>query len=213
MQTVGLVEAWAQWLSGKHTDDLLLWGMQVLWWGRIGKIVQTIAALTVLAEIIGPERLRSFGNSLRSGINLQKIHDLWVLGLSWAGMMIRYFLASLTFGLSRRFEIGLQLFDFFGLLLLTALLRVILWFYFMYRLWSDWSWWSAMLVAGVSAGLLAPLLIGTAIFALTITGLVLDIAFIEPLAWTLERPRLDKWIKSVSLILLLAGFHFDLLSS
>lgn len=40
-----------------------------------------------------------------------------------------------------------------------------------------------------------------------------DILMIEPLAWLLERQSLDKLIKAGSILLLLIGFHFDLLAS
>ena len=42
---------------------------------------------------------------------------------------------------------------------------------------------------------------------------VFDVLVIEPIAWLLERKHLGKLIKLGSLVLLIIGFHFDLLAS
>lgn len=45
--------------------------LSLIWWGRIGQIVQFIGALVILVEIIGPERIREFGTRLQQN-NLKK---------------------------------------------------------------------------------------------------------------------------------------------
>lgn len=42
-----------------------LWGLKVLWWGRIGKVLQLFAAFVVVLEILGPESIRLFAGKLR----------------------------------------------------------------------------------------------------------------------------------------------------
>lgn len=65
-----LVEAWTLWFSGGITQDFTLWGKNLVYWGRIGKSIQFIAFLTIIAEIIGQARLKRWGNNLRAGITL-----------------------------------------------------------------------------------------------------------------------------------------------
>jgi exoribonuclease II len=43
--------------------------------------------------------------------------------------------------------------------------------------------------------------------------IVIDLAIVEPLAYVVEKSSLDKPIKIVSLVLLIVGFAFDMLSS
>ncbi|MEU5695443.1 hypothetical protein [Actinosynnema sp. NPDC020468] len=56
---------WGRWLSGEKVDDARLWGLPMLVWGRTGKLLQFAAGLTVVLDLVGPERLREFGNRLR----------------------------------------------------------------------------------------------------------------------------------------------------
>src|SRR5262249_25606678 len=110
MHEVSLWEAWSIWLSGSSVSDQILWGMRILWWGRLGKALGLLAGLTVLLEVIGPERLRQFGPSLHNALNLRDMFRVlltaslfvlrdthriiagdWVVGLAdWvAGLLAR----------------------------------------------------------------------------------------------------------------------------
>ena len=53
------------WFKGAHVDNSVLWGLKILWWGRIGKGAEFLAATVIVMEILGPERVRAFGRSLR----------------------------------------------------------------------------------------------------------------------------------------------------
>lgn len=53
--------AWATWWDGGETGALPLGWLSVLWWGRVGKLLQFIAGLVVVLDLIGPEALRAFG--------------------------------------------------------------------------------------------------------------------------------------------------------
>ena len=55
-----LGEAWAAWFSGEDIRLSSLWGVQVLWWGRIGKIIQLCVVLLGAIELIGAKRLNQF---------------------------------------------------------------------------------------------------------------------------------------------------------
>src|SRR3989442_1077505 len=62
---VGLSDAWRMWSSGDLDGGDQLWGVSILWWGRIGKLAEFVAALTIVAEIIGPEKIKGFGKAVR----------------------------------------------------------------------------------------------------------------------------------------------------
>jgi hypothetical protein len=57
--------AWQTWWSGQSAVDLPLWGKNVLFWGRLGKITEFVAALAILAEVVGETRLHHAAASLR----------------------------------------------------------------------------------------------------------------------------------------------------
>jgi hypothetical protein len=58
------MKAWELWYQARLPDDAVLWGLTILWWGRVGKLAQFFGAALIVAEIIGPERLRQYGESL-----------------------------------------------------------------------------------------------------------------------------------------------------
>jgi hypothetical protein len=61
VSSVGYLEAWARWFDGDATlRDAELWGLPMLWWGRIGKFAAFLAGMTLIMDIVGPERLRQF---------------------------------------------------------------------------------------------------------------------------------------------------------
>src|SRR5438067_2493779 len=83
MNNISLWQAWALWLSGDSPHEMYLWGMKILWWGRIGKVVAFVASLTILADIIGPERLRVFGNRLHTKFTLSTAKTMVVATFKW----------------------------------------------------------------------------------------------------------------------------------
>jgi hypothetical protein len=58
-----------------------------------------------------------------------------------------------------------------------------------------------------------PILVLGCVGFLALIGLLLDVLLIEPVAWLLERDKLDRWIKLFAFILLITGFHFDFLAT
>lgn len=214
MNGIGLMEAWRLWLAGKSVSTLSLWGLEILWWGRVGKMVQFAAALTIVAEIIGPERLRNFGNSLHSAFTLRKADEFARDALRWILVMWRYFFAlpgstkeKEALAASKAFKADNL--NFIVGLFVTGIGVVLVW--------PLWQWWLILLAA--AAGYFALLVtlspIVTVIFVLlyTLSGILIDLIVIEPLAWMLERRNIDKWIKIVAILFIFLGFHFDLLAS
>jgi len=54
-----LLYAWVKWSAGeKLADGTLLWGIKMLWWGRIGLIVQIIGAAMVVFDLLSLDRVK-----------------------------------------------------------------------------------------------------------------------------------------------------------
>lgn len=68
MQSVEVVsywEAWAQWWAGNKLETLTMWGVPMLWWARVGKLFQFAGGLVVVLDLVGPERLRKLSERTR----------------------------------------------------------------------------------------------------------------------------------------------------
>lgn len=60
-------DAWALWWAGDpELPRYLLGGLEIYWWARVGKAAGLIAAVVLVVEIIGLERLRSWAIALSS---------------------------------------------------------------------------------------------------------------------------------------------------
>jgi hypothetical protein len=194
---------------------MTLWSVPILWWGRAGDILQFFGGITVLAEIIGPQRIRSFGQSLHGRISQGTIALFWTRGWAWYKAMVRY-----TFMTKRGTpdeERALEETGQYGAdnlnILLTLLGTVIVGI----NLWDNLAigWWLAVEAATFFFGIITVFPIFTMLIIVVAAGVgfLLDILLIEPLAWILERPSLDRLVKLFALLLLIIGFHFDLLAS
>jgi hypothetical protein len=86
MESIGWFDAWSRWASGDpDLKDKLLWGMQILWWGRVGKFAAFVGGLTLILDIIGPERIRQATS--RSAKKLREGTSLLVVGLRRANYL------------------------------------------------------------------------------------------------------------------------------
>ena len=60
--------AWAEWISGNKLPDdtviCIVWCWKIFIWARWGKVVQLISAMTIIADILGPAKLRKIGSKL-----------------------------------------------------------------------------------------------------------------------------------------------------
>jgi hypothetical protein len=195
----------------------LLYGKQIIWWGRAGKILEFIAALTIIAEIIGPEKMRNFGKSLHAKSTMVKVIArlnyirMWVRGMfggppkgvnegEWEKEAKKY-QESILGGAYYLFAfilfiIGLNVsVSIAGKYVLSGLGLIIVYV----------TWYLALL--------LSLLLIFAILIGWVSIGLIIDLLLIAPIAWILDKEYLGKWIKVASIIMLLIGFHFDLLAS
>ena len=231
MIEVGLLEAWRLWFSGNLTSDSLLWGvMKILWWGRIGKVIVLAAALTIVVDIIGPERLRSFGESLHTKkFTMTAASDFLRESRRWykeafredwvdnAFPFVAYHGSTEEDHRTAIHEFKADKLNYFVCLVLTV---IVLYLYLTMTKWNSGEWW---LLAGAIIGacimyivfLITVSRVVTLIIVATptIIGQSIDYALVKPLAWMLDRPHIDKLVKIAGVLLLLIGFHFDLLAS
>lgn len=49
---VGYWEAWACWWSGVPLEDAVLWNLPMLWWARIGKLLQFAGGIVVVLDLL-----------------------------------------------------------------------------------------------------------------------------------------------------------------
>ena len=180
-----LIGAWRLWLSGARLDDhLLLFNISMLSWARIGKCLELVAALTILADIMGVERLRGFGYA----INTTKLFTVCCRVLrsrSWA--ILSLILLSLIVLATPGLYLG------FGAMMAGD---------------YEMEWLrSVATFQGLCAGIIV---LG---FGITVIGMLFDILLIRPASYLLAHTQNDRIIKATSVVVLLIGFHFDLLTS
>ncbi|MCH8805670.1 MAG: hypothetical protein IH986_06235 [Planctomycetes bacterium] len=208
-----LIDAWSLWFSTHLDDSFVLWGVKLLWWGRIGKLLQTAAILTVIIELIGAEHLRRFGNDLHGAFSFQKAKQLWSDANEYRRAWLRYLQAesgSRDEEEARKEQTSLKS-DNLNLLLILTLLPTLGYF-----LWGLMSWWLYLIVMFFAIGLYAWIAgyVTLAVMLLfTLAGLVLDTVLIEPVAWAISRPRFDMCIRVGALVAAILGIHFDFLAS
>jgi hypothetical protein len=211
MQT-SLAQAWGLWLSGQPAAHLELWGLSILWWGRLGKIAEAVAGLAILADIVGPDGLRQFGRLLHGRFTLATAGHHMRNAMMWLWWWWKYMRAKESSPEEREAEQHMKEFGVAQVLLGAIAVAVIT--AVMAENWGDWK------TLGIHAagalflmGLLGPFCVALLIIALAMLGLLLDLAIIEPVARVFDRDAPDRLIKIGSLLLLVLGFHFDLLAS
>lgn len=195
MQSVGYWEAWSLWWSGAKVDGLLMWGVPVLWWGRIGKLAQFAGGLVVIIDLLGSKRLR----------------DMSTVTRTWQGR-VRPALTSRSLSEESRSVRWLA----GTIVAITAPLAVVLTVAVLMWIWptsdavfpDDWP---------VPIQLVASLLS----FVLFLS-LVIAVAFgmgwavspsLAALAWVFDSDRPGHPMRWLAFTLVVAGFHFDLLAS
>jgi hypothetical protein len=211
------LQAWSVWFSGEHTEHLRLWGISMLWWGRIGKFMEFFAACSILTEIIGPERLRAFGKSLHVTSQSAKERLKKMVQSFFSGPRHR----TTTHTLHRKSRSKLSRFVGQHLLLcLGFLFTVWITIGLAKTPWSSFGGFSWGLLAyffftcmALTAGILIVAVIYIAAIPASILAVFIDSFLIVPFAWVLERQNIENIIRLGSVLLLLIGFHFDLLCS
>lgn len=175
--------------------------------------MQFIGSITIIADIIGPEKIRRFGvilqGTITSIILIQFLKDCF----KWYLVIFRHTLMKdyedeTTSGKLRFNPSKLDILNYLLSFLLTVLIVSSM---------ETQQGWVLLLESAVIFGCLlisvSPVITVSMIMILILSGLIINSMFIRPLAWTLEHPSLDRFTKIISLFLLLIGFHFELLAS
>jgi hypothetical protein len=67
-ETCGNVSAiWQLWWNHQLNPDCQLGLLSITWWGRIGKLLGAAGFMAVIIEIIGPDKLKVWGERLYEG--------------------------------------------------------------------------------------------------------------------------------------------------
>lgn len=201
-------------MSGRLSSHSTIWGVSIFWWGRLGKMMQFVGAATIIADIIGPERIRQFGASLQNTVTsivlIQFLKDCF----RWYVLIFRHTLMkdyddNVTTPKRRFNPSRLDILNGLISILLTALIFSLVEI-------QPLSWIvliEAIVIFGCLLVSISPILTVLTIVSLILMELLVNSVAIKPLAWMLEHPSLDRLTKLVSLLLLLLGFHFELLAS
>jgi len=242
MRDLGLVEAWQLWLSGSSTADIRLWSVSMMWWARIGKLLQFAGALTIVLDLVKAERLKTWGKRMR-GSPFSGNVKAWAA--ESAPMQVIAFVLAIVFVIWLESAFGAQLawverntfgqldvIPGWGFWLLIAFFAGL--GYFTHKVPRDTGNTaikllrrSAVGVLGVGLGLLGLLFVvafllelGPYAFALGLMfGFwwlllqVLDFGIARPVAWILDRSLPGQPLRWLGVALLILGFHFDLLAS
>ncbi|WP_344933035.1 hypothetical protein [Sphaerisporangium flaviroseum] len=166
MAELNLFEAWQLWMSGESMIDHTLFELPMIWWGRAGKIVSFLAGMTVVLDVIGPERLREFSTRFRR-INVDRARSMRI---------------------GRRIVVGL--------LVTVAAVAV-----------------TSEIVGDQDMEEIASVIaLGVGIFGLIVVPAAAGF-LAGGVAGLLENPRTERLVRWIGVILLVVGFHFDLLAS
>lgn len=89
------------WFSQGFGSACLIFGISILWWGRIGKVFQFVGGITVLFELIGIAKVKEYGEELVKSISqLRKLLDeLLSATLKLVGSVIRFLISTTTWKL------------------------------------------------------------------------------------------------------------------
>ena len=248
-ETVTLAQAWHHWWTVGQLDSetTLLWGHRLLWWARAGKVAQAVGGLTIIAEIIGAERLRAFGNSMHETLTLEKAKErslFYLNSLMITSLVINSRFTKYYRDVPKSVKLQIKINSFTS----SLIIALFLWLLLKERHFvipndpldqylinhSDWyeafahrrdatrtqflqTGWGQIFICifafFVANEFLSPVYAVFIGFLMILFGIVTDALLIEPIAWVLERPRFDRWLKILALLLLLIGFHFDFLAS
>ena len=84
---MNLIQAWLHWFSGdklpEDTTVCLVLCLKLLCWGRLGKFIQFMSAIAIVADIIGSEKLREIGESLRRSFPIDASRQYFLKTAQW----------------------------------------------------------------------------------------------------------------------------------
>jgi hypothetical protein len=210
-----LMQAWQLWLLGTDLHDHTMYGVKMLWWGRGGSILGAASGMTILAEVVGFERIAAFSDRLNASIDAISFRPVLAGWRAWNRAWQGYLFADAGSAREKELEIeaekhsALMIANSVGALALTIVA------YLLYFRGTAWYLFVPvlLLVFGLLGAFIVPFLIALAL--VVTSGLVrgFDLLVVEPLCFLTSRSRIAGVVRLLSIVLLLVGFHFDLLAS
>jgi len=88
MEEISYITAWSLWFDGKLDNNFIIGPFSIIWWGRIGKVLQLLASFTLLIDIVGATKVYDFGKSIEKDISLSMIKE--IIRKSIVGMYSTY---------------------------------------------------------------------------------------------------------------------------
>jgi hypothetical protein len=206
MQDISFTEAYNIWVSGNSLGEYAIWGISIIWLGRIGKIISFFSAMTIIADILGPVEIRKFGSSLHNISDFKALIKTSFRSLIWLGIVLKKLFISGTDSRPDDSEIKTVLWLYF----LSPFPCLV---FFLFLISNNYGIITSLFI-GIFIGFPLSVIVTFLFYSLgSLLLALIDFLFIEPLAWILEREGLDKLVKILSLFLLLLGVFFDMLAS
>ncbi|WP_146103761.1 hypothetical protein [Nonomuraea solani] len=93
-EEISLFDAWSAWADGVDIRQRVLWGLEIYWWARWGKVAALLAGLVLIIDIIGPERIEAYLKERRerkgrAGMELASIVAT-VLVVGWPTLVLAF---------------------------------------------------------------------------------------------------------------------------
>jgi len=208
-----LFHAWQQWITGPTEPTKILLGHPMYYWSRLGKIFELGALVVIVVDLIGPERLRAVG--ARFGVyhasevykrvaNKYSVPIFVLCAVGYTVFMLVAFAIMIkekppawpALGMSSDIPFIIQIvINAFAIAIATAVILFVLG------------------VALFAIVMVSALLLTLVIFIYVFLAMQVVEPLLRVIAWALEKPNVSWWVKVVSVILFVIGFHFDLLTS
>lgn len=175
--------------------------------------MQFVGAVTIIADIIGPEKIRRFGSSLQSAITPGNLIQFLKDCFDWYTIIFRHTLMK-DYGDESLLPKKPSYWQLNTINYAICFLLTILIIFLIHLQYTGWTFLIEMaIIFGCLLISISPLMTVLMILTFIFIGLAINSGFIKPLAWLLEHPSFDRFTKIVSLLFLLMGFHFELLAS
>ncbi|MDA2807548.1 hypothetical protein [Nocardiopsis suaedae] len=199
VQDVGFWEAVGLWWNGQRLEGSTMYGLPVLWWARIGKCLQFLGGAVVVIDLIGPERMLRQSDKIREA---RQVGGYWVDTFfeespSEVSGRIQSFLGTC---------LGVALYVSPMLILLIIMVPA----FEVYDLLSPTPLWETPIF--VIFFILAPLAL-IAVFVSIVTFGRVVLAVFSLLGKVLEIGRHAYLARWLAFLLIIVGFHLDLLGS
>lgn len=214
--TITYFEAWRLWFAGQLTGEHILFGQTVQMWGRTGKLLTFISGIVLVLDLVGKERVQRFGQGLRGKIDINgSIKSIWRNNM-WVWLFIRYMV---TLDKSKALQLRDKMYHEHGHtnLVINVVLSTVYSLWFVSYNFAHQNVAIQFIAFALFFSLFFTFFGSTIVFMIRLVvsaiAIVLGLLIIEPLAWILSRPDLEKLIKVGSILFLLIGFHFDFLAS